>query len=432
MNRIDIPDEVAAAMRAAAAAAPPYQGDLAGVRRRGRARRQRRLATVAGAAVLVIGSATVAVPMAVDELTSGQVVSPGAAPTTTAPAQSAQPAQRLVVYGGYVTAENPQGNAGPLVAWPVEGDSTRAAFDRLRAEPDAHGVIGFPVEVLPDGAMVELDLTGLPEIGSLYQVVGLPDGRLVVLGAKERTYLFPDGSCDRDAGTAVDLPLLIVEPDRSVSRTGQIRTPCQPVELLAADADTAYLQRGGTTLVAYDFATGDERLLLARDSEGIVSMSVAGGRVADLRVGPVGSGCEVADRRSLEVRVARLDGGGASTHEIPVRGCATYHGPIQLSPNGRYLAVSYLEHSGTGTLAGGTPGIQVIDLAAGEVVVDRSLPRTDPDPRRGASGSVVAAAEIIGIAWSDPWLVRVAWLRPVPDGVHWLTDLVEVETVAVP
>jgi hypothetical protein len=428
MTRTDIPDDLVAAMRAAAGAAPPHSGDLAAVRRRGRARRRRRAAAVAGVAAVAVAAA-VAVP---------SVIAGPAAPSAdgsrvavSRPAAPAEPAQRLLINGAVwelVSSED-----GTELRGAESGETAREAYERLRAWPGAVGVISGWAELRPDGEVVELDLD-LPGIDSISDVAAMPDGRLAAIGVVDR---MPE--VERDDGPCVegvDFPLLVIEADGSVSRSREVRVMCETVRLLAADADTAYLARD-SRLVAHDLATGEERTLVEAPHplDGGYG-SVAPGRVATAAAEPRDDPCppdEVGEQ--IVVRVVEFGSGASSSYPLRPRGCSGYAGAMRLSPDGRYAAVAFYRLLDDGRYF--DLGVAILDLDTGDVVRDQTIvegyqDRQDVTVDIGNGSITSTRGAISGIAWDDERTLRVAWYEVPDEGVHWISDVIQVSTISVP
>jgi hypothetical protein len=422
MNRTDeIPPDLAGAVQVAAHAAPPYTGDLAVVRGRGRAYRQRRIATTAGLAALAAAVA-ITVPVAI----SGPAAppAPGADPpvgSSRAAAEPAEPAQRLLTdSAGFVLTADGTESPGA-----EEGETPRETYERLRQIPGAVGVVGGLAEVRPDGQLVPIDLD-LPGIDSVREVVPMPDGRLAAIGVIDHLpgVEREDGPCV----AGVDFPLLVVETDGSVSVSRDVHERCQTLELVAADAETAYLVRD-SQLVAHDLATGRERVLLdSAEALGAAgNHAVASGRVATItdRL----DGCPPG----IVVRVAEFDTGVTSEHPVPEVPCGGLAGRMRLSPDGRYAAFSYL---------GGDERqyelrLAVVDLDTGELVVDRPVVGgAADDPNFALNGYAYSLTStggaIAGLAWDDERTLRMAWYEAPAQGVHWLGDVIHVTTMTVP
>jgi hypothetical protein len=418
----DVADELADALHSAAGAVPPYSGELAAAQRRGRAHRRHRTVTVAGFTALAVAAA-LGLPFALTGADPGSEAEPpvaalpGSAAASTAPGE---PAQRLLLDGdGWVN----MASAGEDSPEPPVGVSARESYEWYRDQPDATGVLGPIAEVLPDGDVAELDLD-LPGVDSVRDMVALPDGRLVVIGLHDRT-----PGAEREDGPCVeglDFPLLVVAADGSVSQSRQARVMCETLELLGADADTAYLVRG-SRLVAHDLATGDERELLDAPEVSEVAWhgSIAGGRVVavdDQLTAACASG---------EVLVADLAAGAWTDYPLPGEDCVDWAGPVQLSPDGRHVAAAFVSiGDGRSDLR-----VAVIDLTSGAVVLEHNLVGTDHENATGLTirgGAAAPGGHIAGLAWDDRQTLRVAWYEVPREGVRWLPDLIQVDTLAVP
>lgn len=415
---MNVPDELAAALRAAADAAPPHVGDLAGVRRRGRARLRHRAMTGTGLVALAVAAA-LGVRFALTGSGPGPEPGPVAAPSATP--EPAEPAQRLLTDGAGWVASRADDE-------PPAGLSARETFEWYRDQPGASGVLGPPTEVGPDGDAVPLELADLPGIDSVRDVLPMPDGRFAVIGLVDRMpgVERTDGPCVAGIG----MPLLVVEPDLSVSTSRDLRIRCQTLDLVAVDAETAYLARD-SRLVAHDLATGDERLLL--DSAEAVpiehsGMDYAGGRLAVVVSDPACDGTG-----GLVVRVTDVATGDSRDRPLDGPACVRSGGPVRLSPDGRYAAVAY--HWFMGGAAAGLR-MAVLDLANGGLVVEDRLVAETTGPNlvgdRSPRSVGLRTAAVVGLAWHDPQTLRMAWYDVPPDRVHWLPEVVEVTEVRLP
>jgi hypothetical protein len=434
MNETEISEDLAGALYAAAHAAPPYHGDLALVRARGRSHRHRRAAGLVGVAALAV-AVVVAVPVVV----SGQaappaVVATGADPPVAVPlAPLGDSQQRLItdVWGHVINADGFELPA-------AEGETPEEAYERLGQTPGAVGVVGGGyAEVRPDGQVVPINVN-LPGIDGVYDVASMPDGRLAVLGY--RAQLTDEEHEDSSCPESVAILLLVVELDGSVSLSRDVGT-CQMAQLLDADSQTAYLVQG-TRLVAHDLATGDEQTLL--DSAYVLGADYPEGAVAGGRVAVVNDGSEVCGTRGsfqLAVLTAELATGATSEHPIRETGCGVFVGALQFSPDGRYAAVSYDDYEGSGTLDGDGDDtselrLAVVDLDAGEVVTDQAIVDAAeyPDPilNRAPYSLTTNRGAIVGFAWQDERSLLVASYQTPAVGVHRLADVVEVETITMP
>lgn len=406
----EIPDDLAASLRAAAYAAPPYPGDLAEVRRRRQARRRRRAVTATGLAATGVVAA-LGIPFAV----GGAAGSGGEG--TDQPAV-ASPAQRLLLRGdSWLVATD----GAELPDRPV---GAAELYRQYQGQPGVSGRLLPPSEVLPDGSVVELDLDPLG-IDSVRQLVEMPDGRLALIGQVDR---MPDIDTDDElCFEGIEFPLLVVEPDGSVSTSRDVREPCRTLTLVAADATTAYLVRD-SRLVAHDLATGGEQILLdsvealPADSAGV---AYADGQIVTFVPGPNRS-CEdglalelpLQDTDDPAIRVTDVATGATVEHPMPQIDCLGSTELIRVSPDGSYAAVAYE----LGRMPGNHwVGVALVDVDSGKVVTEWSLTDTTTDR------SVVA-----GLAWKGGRTVRVAYYQAPQDRLNWVPSLIRVKTFSVP
>lgn len=351
-----VPDELAAAVRDAATATKPHGADLGSVHRRARQRRRRRTGAAAACAAVLVGLSAGAVPALMNDHAAQD-------------AAGAEPAQRLLL--------DPTGLGVVQI-----GDGPQFGI----AHRDGAN------EVLPDGSLVNHPLPGL---GSWQEAIGLPDGRLVVLG-----------TLDREPQTrGLPIGLEVLRPDGTVELARDLRVGAEPVDLVAATDRTAYLIRTNG-LVAHDLASGRERLVLP--------LAPAGREMVKT---PIDVGAEriAVQVEPCTVRVVDL----ANGRQRAERTLACDHiDRVRLSPNGRMVAVSYTSDD--------AHRLALLDTATGAVRVDHVLRAANPVQAK-------VAGSIYGIAWSDATTVLVAWaeLPENPDRIYELDEVLRTIQVRV-
>ncbi|MEJ3743255.1 hypothetical protein WEI85_08215 [Actinomycetes bacterium KLBMP 9797] len=365
-----VPDEIVETVRRAATAASAHGGDLGSVRHRAVRRRRRRQATVATCAAALVAIAAAAVPAALDR-------------TPAEPAAAAEPAQRLLVRAAGLAL---QSKNGPEVGIVNERE------------------LG---EVLPDGSLVR---HAIPGVDDWLHAVGLPDGRLVVLGYTEHTPGTPRISPNAAAeGVSIDLEVLAADGTIELSRDVGVKD--EITRLVGADETTAYLLRP-RGLMAHDLATGAERLALALSAFGSVGPRV-----------DVGNGVVVL-LDGCELRVFVIPGNRSQAQAtVP---CALAETPpqgpdlrraqdVRLSPDGRLVAVPYY--------AGDELRLAVVDTRTGATRATETL---DIGPSR--------FQDVYGLAWTDNRSVRVAWAALPPDAarLYRLDEILRTETITIP
>jgi hypothetical protein len=133
----------------------------------------------------------------------------------------------------------------------------------------------------------------------------------------------------------------------------------------------------------------------------------------------------------MSVRVAELMTGAIRRYPLPAGGCAESTGPVRLSPDGRHAALAFHRF-----LTGGRSELRVavVDLDRGTVVADRRIvgPATVRLLETGSPGITSSRGAIVGLAWDDPTSLRVAWYEAPAEGLHWMTDLIQVTALSVP
>lgn len=396
----EIADDLAAALRTAAALTPPYPGDLDGVRRRGRSRMRRRTASAAMLTALLV---TVAVAAPALVTGGAPTTGPGPADPVTPALPTGPPAQRLLL---------------DTVSWWVANSSWPDEFrGRLVAE------------VSPGGQVRPLEL---PEVDAVQEVVLVGDGRLVMRGTVDLSRGYPQG---RDHGQGPCRPeshatrLFVLAGDGSVQVSRDLGTGCDAVRLMAADPDAAYLLRG-SRLVAHDLASGAERVVgelpeyLGRPwaqppSHLTPSWPVAfdGRRLAAFRE-PDRVSDRVCGGHSIEV--VDVETGDRVAHPMPTEWtCVPWVGALRLSPDGRYVAVAFDEH----TTEWLKMRVVVLDLTRGTVAG-----RLEYDVAGARAG-------VPGLAWRDGTtlqVVRPAAVNPQRLGADpRIEDLITVDTIVI-
>ena len=375
----DIPSDLAEAVRHAAAAVPDERHSLADVHRRRRRHQRRRVATVAGVAVLAVAAG---VPLLVNR--SGPAPEPFATASATVPVTvPAGPAQRLLLGNGYYVI----GNVG------VRGP-------RGIAEVDASGGL-FTRPVL--------------NLDSADSVVGLPDGRLVMLGPVD----LKPGVSREDGPNVTDLAIRLVVTTAAgggPEYEENVRIVGETVRLIGATATGAYLLRDGKRVAFHEFGSGTERPMPAASSTVVAAgdpdrfdVSVQGDRLLLT---------EVADDGSARLRVHDLaTGADLLGGPVTVGAPGTAVRAVRLSPDGRHVAVG---------LASQTEYmLATVPVAAAPRVRNTVLGSTG-DNRK-------APGDVQGIAFTDDRTVRVAWyvLPPGADRVYDLAEVLKVSTVTV-
>lgn len=368
MKTYGVPEELAIAVRQAADTVPPPTGDIGRVLQRHRARRRRRRATAtATAATATLAAAAVAV--ATLNVPSGAEPTPLPRPA----ASMATPAQRLLLNGaGFTLRDGKAGREVDIAAMPGVG------------------------EVLPDGSVTSHPVPGVDD---WYQIAGLPNGGLVVLG-----YKHPAPAAGRVPGVVLPLKLEVLRPDGTIQIA---RDLAEPVVLLGATEREAYLLRRDN-LVSQNLATGRERTVLAevapRWNPDAGLLDVGGGRFVGL----------VEERRyPCWLQVTDLTSRHRTRQKVP--GCEL-PGTIRLSPNGRLVAVSY--HAGTASR------VAIVDTTTGAVQADHRV--SEENDR------LVVKPSVMGLAWTDDNTLRVATMDvpEKPIRVYRVDEILRVETIS--
>ncbi|BCB81539.1 hypothetical protein GCM10022251_17010 [Phytohabitans flavus] len=329
-----VPDELAEVVHRAAGGTAEYPVDLAGIERRWHRRRRRQtVAAVAGVTALAL-MGVAAVP----------VIAGRAGTDRTPPAAAGQSAQRLMSN-----------------AW----------------------VLMTAVEFLPDGTVVRWPLA---DSNGMYQVAGLPDDRLAVLGI------------DNVSRSQPATPEPVLTTLRVLSRTGAVELTLPlgtgSARLVTATTETAYVWRP-EGIVAYTLASGAHRVLVPSDKLG-----------AKLASGPASDADLLGDHLAItgvgpdacEVRVFDLRGGGFADHPVTRQTCDGT-GSVRISPDGRLAAVTYQPTSGTQRVA-------VLDLASGALRADEPIQVLSAAGVRGGPA---------GLAWLDDTRLRIAIVKSGDD-----------------
>lgn len=344
-----VPEDLAEAVHRAARTAPPHTADLAGVRRRVRARRRRRGMAAAGGLAMLVALTGGAVPLlARGPSPSGPLVTSGPTAASTVPA-TASPSARP------------------------------AAAQRLMVTVEGDGPPGVVEEVLPDGSTRR---HRVPEDFSLG--VALPDGRLVGL---VYTDLMPGvARTDGPDVEGLSIRLVVLGPDGAVERSREVRVKGQAVELLGADTRVAYLARDAG-IVTHDLVTGREKMLLRSSTAGVDLLAASQTAVRPDRLVEQRDdhGCHTDVRRTTDgKRIARL-----TVEGLCVNG-------LRLSPDGTLVAVPYRLLATSRDRR--EQRLAVFDTTTGALRADQLV----GDP-------AFVLGPITGVAWADDATVRVAW-----------------------
>jgi hypothetical protein len=330
-----IPEELAGAIERAAATVPRHGGDIDGVLRRHRIRRQRRAwAAVVTAAALVALTAGAA-PILID--TS---VPAGPTPVASEVRPAKTTPQRLILAPSTTGGLMPKGQSGVL-------------------------------EVLPDGSLINHPVSGL---GRGYRAAGLPDGRLVVLTG------------DAGRGSA----LVVLRADGTVQHRFVLPVFPAWASFVAATEQEAYLLTS-SGLVARDLATGHERTVLGAAAVGVglhprmdVATDMADDRFA----------IAALPGKTCQLQVLAMPTGRKVSSPAPGAPDCRQILAVRLSNDGRRLAVAYRRVADVETVR-----VAVVDTGTGRVRLDSPIP----------TQSRKRPFEVLGMAWSDPDTVRVAW-----------------------
>ena len=329
MNDVAVPETLADAVRRVAAAVPASAADLGGLRQRYRRRRRRRVAATAGLAAVVVGAAATTVPLLARGGTGSRpnepVASSPGAPPVTEPAPA--PVQRLML----------------------------APFSFQQPPPPDHTV----GEVLPDGSVV---FRPVSEVDHPSRVVPLPDGRLVLLGPVDLTpgvIEQPDGPMN----PAVGFMLVVQGNDGRIELSRDVRVIGEDVPLLGATDTEAYLLRPAG-VVAHDYATGHERLILPASA---LPVDRAAGRGVDVTASRIAFGTATCRVQIFDLATAQ-----PIATLAPPPGCTT-PGEVRLSPGGSLVAVNYSIGSPHNYPEPIQTRLAVIDVATGATKLDTLL-----------------------------------------------------------
>ncbi|MBM2618435.1 hypothetical protein JIG36_23010 [Actinoplanes sp. LDG1-06] len=361
MSMDQIPRDIDVAVRAAGASSRPYGGELPDVYRRARLRRTRRRAaaaftTIAVAAGLVGGGLVVR--------RHTEVVPP------VEPAVTNWATQRLLLSGAagqYATAAHPD---------PVELRGGLATG-----------------ELTPDGALTTHRVIGGGEDD---RVIGLPDGRLLSLGPRDK-------EPDPDRASGMTSMLTIVSPSGDIVQRDVDRA--EPLELLGADATFAYLWRP-TGMFAHDLSTGLERLVISALMMDLPDADPAGALDAS---DVTGDRLVVAERaRACEPMVYDIASPqGIRSLPLSSLGCRSVIG-LRLSPSTGRLAVTYQDQKGLVRVA-------VFNTEDGRTLADRAVTSAGNEP--GSSAGDKPGRATVNMAWTDERNLLVVSVPSGP-GVH--------------
>jgi hypothetical protein len=380
-------DDIADTIRRAAGAVPASRSDLAAVLRRHRAHRRRRAALATVAAVVVVTAVTGATVALHQQRAGG----PGQVPATV---QQTQPTTQPTTQ-----AATRQEQRLPLDAgWALGADKDGGKV----TVPDVRALLE-----LRAGERIVTTAAPAGIIDDVRSWIPLQDGRSVVLGGKD----LKPGVQRQDGPNVTDfaIRLLVLTPDGQVKQQRDVRVQGQDVELIGADATTAYLYRTPGRIVAHDIASGAEHRLTTLDP-------VPAWEANTLAV--QGNLLLTAAQESCGLTATALDTGRkVFTARFPDRqawSCPTTR-TARLSPDGRTLAVAVSDGDDATTVS-----LLKIDVATGNV---SSFP---------VSGGAVAhnlRPGALGVGWVGT-TVRVAWVRMPAPGVHTLSESIQVTDVA--
>ena len=357
----ETPDGLAGVVRRAATSVANYPADSARIRRRWQRRRRRRAALGAAGVMAAVAVAVGIAPWLLGER--------GAAPVTGDPTVAAAPgvlAQPLLLDAAFLRVGGQQG--------PVAERASEIS------------------ELLPDGAVVRHKL---PEWDGWSTLVGLPGDGLIGLGYDD---LRP-GTPRTDGPGVTDLSIRLARLSAAggVELSREVGRPGEPVQLLAATTDVAYLWRPAG-LMAHDLTTGDERAVPTSGVLGDLSGGALTQRV-DLAGDRLAVGDTPADRCRL--RVVDLRTGATAQHDLGPLRCAGI-GRLRVSPDGRLAAIAYQRASGAGATSDRRLRVAVVDLGDGRIAADTVV----TGPGTGAPG--FAPKQPAGMAWDDNGTLRVA------------------------
>jgi len=251
---------------------------------------------------------------------------------------------------------------------------------------------------------------GLGRWATQSSVIGLPDGGLVVAGARDPR---PDG----ERVTELVHFLSVFAPDgteRIGRNLGDLDGPS--VDLVGATGDDAYLMRD-KRLVRHDLATGEEKPASAAKrvgqllAQGWTVDSVVSDRILLIKYDPDGGG-----------RLIVLNRSGKQERDAPL-GCAMrpdWTVGLKLSPDGRHFAC----YAVSPTPVWGREAkseLVITDLSTSRPALRRELPPN------------YMAAFATAVAWTGNDTLQLAhfWLPPGQSGSFDLLDLVRVETLTL-
>ncbi|MBW6436135.1 hypothetical protein KZ829_20565 [Actinoplanes hulinensis] len=364
-----IPQNVSEAVRVAAHAARGYPGDLADIHRRARRRRNRRAAVSAAAVVAVLAGAVAGVAIQ-------RQPGPSTGTGVLAPASSAEPG---------VSPDAPI-SSGPGAEPPGQHLLLPAAAGDYRGSGGTTVRLGGETavgELLPDG-----NLIGHPVVGARNweRVVVLPSGGVVAFGSHDTQ----PGTKREDGPNVPGLEYRLVgtDPDGRVRVQRNVRKKGEPVMLLTAREDVAYLWRPAG-LFMHSMATGHEELIAGRPAFGL------GQVYGDLRHSDMSGGWVAVSRMRDECVPRVYDITGVDlVAEIPLTasGCIAVT-DMRLSPDSRTLAVAYDRDTGAGL----RPVVALIRVTDGKVLKEQEL--------ADVSGKT---SPMISIAWPDSRTLRGA------------------------
>lgn len=374
-----LPEDLSAIVRDAAAALPPGGHQLAHVAPRRQAQRRRTMTLSMAMAGVTALAAAVTVPLVLRS-----------ADDPDRAAQATVPAQRMFVYGF--------GGGG------LEGIRRASTPDGKKDGVGVRVPEGL-VEITDSGPVL---LNDNPDLDMMQDsVVGLPDGRVVVFGAWDRS----DGATKPDGTAVMDMryTLVVLDKDGQTTTKRDLGAANGTARMPGVTGDAAYIVRGDR-LVRHDLATGTEADVPAASrishylAQNWQLVAVGGGRAI----------LEKGENLGTLAKVVNLDGSGGDSAGIRVCGSnCDLIGLIRLSPDGRHIAHAYPTGEGKTRLV-------VSDLNTGREVVGRDF---DGRVQFGGPGLM---------AWADDDTLRLGRVvAPEKDGAYDLKDVLSVETVKI-